>query len=152
MGFASDRSASRGCRGPPVRKAPPARAQEGSIIVVIGSDALLLPNQLHRIAARATHGMARVGGMSGTTSGDIFLAFTTARPAGEEQPTHVATYIESLALNPLFEGTVLATEEAIVNALFAAKTMTGIDDRTVAAIPIDRMMEILRKYGRSAER
>jgi L-aminopeptidase/D-esterase-like protein len=132
--------------------APTGRAKEGSIVVVVATDAPLLPHQLRRVAVRATHGMARVGGMSGTTSGDIFLAFSTARPTGEDAAAHQVTYLDSLALNPLFEATVLATEEAILNALFTAKTMSGINGTTVAAIPVERVQEILKKYGRLADR
>ncbi len=131
---------------------PPPRAKEGSIVIIVGTDAPLLPHQLRRIAVRATHGMARVGGMSGSTSGDLFLAFSTARPSEEEAIIHQVSYLDSLALNPLFEATVLATEEAILNALFAATTMTGINDTTVPAIPIDRVRDILRGHGRLIER
>jgi D-aminopeptidase len=128
--------------------AQPPRAKEGSIIVVVATDAPLLPHQLRRLALRATHGMARVGGMSGTTSGDLFLAFTTSRPERDDGPVHSVSYLDSFALNPLFEATVLATEEAILNSLFAAKTMTGIDGVTVPSLPVDRVREILKKYGR----
>ena len=132
---------------------PPAAApkKEGSIIIVVATDAPLLPNQLRRVALRATHGLARVGGMSGTTSGDLFVAFSTVRPEkaeGAELKTH---YIDSLALNPILAATVLATEEAIVNSLFAGRTMKGINGHVVEGLPIERVRAILRDAGRLRE-
>ena len=123
-------------------------AKEGSIIIVIGTDAPLLPGDLRRLALRATHGMARTGGMSGTTSGDIFIAFSTAfpRPAG---PGFLqTTYVDPFEMNPLFEATVLATEEAIINSLVASASMTGIDGNRVPALPHARLQSILREHGR----
>jgi D-aminopeptidase len=123
-------------------------AKEGSIIVVIATDAPLLPNQLRRLALRATHGVARVGGMSGTTSGDLFLAFSTARPDKLDDVILQARYIDSFALNPLLAATVLATEEAIVNSLFAGRSMRGINDHVVEGLPIERVRSLLRSAGR----
>jgi len=123
-------------------------AKEGSIIVVIATDAPLLPNQLRRLALRATHGVARVGGMSGTTSGDLFLAFSTARPDKLDDVILQARYIDSFALNPLLAATVLATEEAIVNSLFAGRSMRGINDHVVEGLPIERVRSLLRTAGR----
>jgi D-aminopeptidase len=123
-------------------------AKEGSLVVVIGTDAPLLPNQLRRLALRGTHGMARVGGMSGTTSGDLFLAFSTSRPDKVGEEVLQARYIDSFALNPIFAAAVLATEEAIVNSLFAAQTMRGIDGHVVEGLPIEQTCSLLRNAGR----
>ena len=124
------------------------RAKDGSIIAVIATDAPLLPHQLRRMALRATHGMARTGGMSGTTSGDIFLAFSTVRPQAAE-PGHLsAKFVDSLEMNPLFEAAVLATEEAIINSLVANATMTGADGNTVQALPHAQLRTLLQKYSR----
>jgi len=123
------------------------KAKEGSIIVVVATDAPLLPHQLRRIALRATHGMARVGGMSGTTSGDIFLAFSTVRPVASTGGLLRMEYLDSFALNPLFSATVLATEEAIVNALFAGRTMAGINGHVVEGLPVDKVLVLLRDAG-----
>jgi L-aminopeptidase/D-esterase-like protein len=121
----------------------------GSIIVVVATDAPLLPHQLKRIARRVPLGLARVGSFAGNGSGDIFIAFSTANPgaaarSGEKQ----ATFLPNDALDPLFLAAVLATEEAIVNALVAARTMTGINGNTVHALPHGRLREVLRKYNR----
>lgn len=127
------------------------KPKEGSLIVVIGTDAPLLPHELRRVALRATHGMARVGGMSGTTSGDLFLAFSTEAPSSQGGATHTITYLDDLALNPVFTGAVLATEEAIVNALFAGNSMTGLDGHRAEALPVARVLEILKAHGRLAK-
>lgn len=124
--------------------------KDGSLLVVIATDAPLLPDQLRRVALRATHGMARVGGMSGTTSGDIFLAFSTVEPKAAAGNLITAQYIDPFAMNPIFEAAVLATEEAIVNAIVAGRAMTGIDGNTVQGLPGDRLQQALRKYGRLA--
>jgi L-aminopeptidase/D-esterase-like protein len=114
--------------------------EKGSIIIVIATDAPLLPHQLKRLARRASLGLARTGAVSGNGSGDIFIAFSTANPqaARREGVAEVAT-LANEAMNPLFTATVQATEEAIVNALVAAGTMTGHDGHTVIAIPLDRL-------------
>jgi L-aminopeptidase/D-esterase-like protein len=120
----------------------------GSIIVVVATDAPLLPHQLKRLAKRAALGVGNVGGRGEDSSGDIFIAFSTANP--EVAGDSVAT-IQMLAgsrMNRLFEATVQATEEAIVNAILAAKTMTGVNGNTVYALPHERVMELLRRYGR----
>ena len=122
--------------------------KDGSIIVIIATDAPLLPDALRRLALRATHGMARTGGLSGTTSGDIFLAFTTAVPK-EEGPGVLSTqYIDPLYMNPLLEAAALATEEAIVNALVSNASMRGANDNFVPALPHNRLQAALKKYGR----
>jgi len=124
----------------------------GSIIIVVATDAPLLPHQLKRLARRATMGLARNGSTSGNGSGDIFIAFSTANPVAA-----AATGVPQLAMlpndrmNPLFDAVVQATEEAILNAMFAAETMVGRDDHKVDALPVDRVREILKKYNRLAE-
>jgi D-aminopeptidase len=122
----------------------------GSIIVVIATDAPLLPTQLKRVAKRATMGIARTGGTAGNGSGDIYLAFSTANgaAAGADSGLQTATFLPNDQLDGLFEATVLATEEAIVNAMIAARTMTGIEGNTLVAIDHERLRTILGKYGR----
>jgi L-aminopeptidase/D-esterase-like protein len=122
----------------------------GSIIVVVATDAPLLPTQLKRIARRAAMGIARTGGMAGNGSGDIFLAFSTANaPAATAvEGLQQAAFLPNDQLDGLFEATVLATEEAIVNALVAARTMTGIDGHRLVAIDHARLQDILRRHNR----
>ena len=129
------------------------KEQDGSIIVVIATDAPLAPHQLKRIARRASHGLARTGAVSGSGSGDLFIAFSTRNTiapfgAGTELNFNA---IPNEHMTPLFEATVQATEEAIINAMVAAKTMTGADDLTVHALPHDRLRDILKKYNRLEE-
>jgi D-aminopeptidase len=123
----------------------------GSIIVVVATDAPLLPHQLKRLARRVPLGIARVGGMAANGSGDIFIAFSTANP-GVAQRTGIPT-LEMLPndqMTPLFNATVYATEEAIINALVAAETMTGINGNTVYALPHDGVRHVLREFNRLA--
>jgi L-aminopeptidase/D-esterase-like protein len=122
----------------------------GSIIVVVATDAPLLPTQLKRIAKRAAMGIARTGGTAGNGSGDIFVAFSTAnaRAAADGVGLRNMQFLPNDLLNGLFEATVLATEEAIVNAMIAARTMTGIDGHRLVAIDHARLREILRRHGR----
>jgi D-aminopeptidase len=123
--------------------------EDGSIIVVIATDAPILPHQLKRLARRAGVGIARTGGTGANGSGDIFVAFSTANP-GASAPAGIAK-IAILAndhLSPLFEAAAQATEEAIVNALVAAKDMRGLDGNTVTALPKERLRSVLRKYNR----
>ena len=124
----------------------------GSIIVVIATDAPLLPHQLKRLARRVPLGIANVGGFGGNTSGDIFIAFSTANPgaASRRQDTSV-NMLPNDWITPLFVGTAQATEEAILNALVAAETLTGINGNTVYALPHDRLKAVLRKYNRLDE-
>jgi L-aminopeptidase/D-esterase-like protein len=121
----------------------------GSIIVVAATDAPLLPNQLKRIARRIPLGIGRTGGMGGNSSGDIFIAFSTANPKAARQAglSH-ASFVPNASMNPLFHAVVHATEEAIVNALVAAETMQGMNGNTVYALPHDRLLEIMKKYNR----
>jgi L-aminopeptidase/D-esterase-like protein len=124
-------------------------AEFGSIIIVVATDAPLLPHQLKRLARRATMGLARMGSTSGNGSGDIFIAFSTANPgAANERGTPALTMLPNERMNPLFEATVQATEEAIVNALVAADTIVGAENRRVVALPHDKLREVLRKYNR----
>lgn len=125
------------------------RKETGSIIVVIATDAPLLPHQLERIAKRIGLGIGVVGGRGGNSSGDIFIAFSTANP--EVSKNDGIARIEMLPndqITPLFEATAAATEEAIVNAMVAAETMEGVNGNKVYAIPHDRLVAVLRKYGR----
>jgi D-aminopeptidase len=121
----------------------------GSIIIVIATDAPLIPTQLKRMARKASLGLGRDGSYSGDGSGDIFVAFSTANPgAASPKGVHDLKMLPNDSLDPLFLATVQATEEAIVNAMIAAETMTGIDDHTVIALPHDRLREVLKKYNR----
>jgi L-aminopeptidase/D-esterase-like protein len=124
----------------------------GSIIVVLATDAPLLPHQLKRLARRISLGLARTGSTSGNGSGDIFLAFSTAN-AGAAKPEGLAqlTMLPNERMNPLFDATVQATEEAVLNALVAAETMIGRDDHKIDALPHARLQQILRKYNRLRE-
>jgi D-aminopeptidase len=129
----------------------PARdnAEYGSIIVIVATDAPLLPSQLKRLAIRVALGVGRTGGVGGNSSGDIFIAFSTANPgtAGAERVARVEM-LPNARMNPLFYATVQATEEAILNSMLAAATMTGADGLRVHALPHDRLLAALRKYGR----
>ena len=128
---------------------PKINGEGGSIIVVVATDAPLLPHQLKRLARRAPLGIARVGGVGGDSSGDIFIAFSTANPGAHCKGNVSEVRMLSNDLNTgLFLATVQATEEAIVNALVAAETMTGINGNTVYALPHDRLRDALRKYNR----
>ena len=112
----------------------------GSIIIVIATDAPLLPHQLKRIARRAALGLARTGSISGNSSGEIFIAFSTANPhAGKEPGPNTVEIVSNTRISPLFSATVEATEEAIVNAMVGAATMAGADGHTVIALPHDEL-------------
>jgi L-aminopeptidase/D-esterase-like protein len=121
----------------------------GSIIVVVATDAPLLPHQLERIARRVPLGIAKMGGIGEDGSGDLFLAFSTQATL-PTTPGAVATVstLDNERMNPLFEATVQATQEAILNAMLAADTMTGVDGIRVFALPHDRLMDAMKKYGR----
>jgi L-aminopeptidase/D-esterase-like protein len=127
--------------------------EDGSIIVVIATDAPLLPHQLKRLARRASLALGRMGSISGDGSGDIFVAFSTANtvPVEPGKPGTVQL-MNTEDLGPVFTGVVEATEEAIVNALVAAEDMTGRDDHVIRALPHDKLREILKKYGRLVEK
>jgi L-aminopeptidase/D-esterase-like protein len=121
----------------------------GSIIVVVATDAPLLPHQLRRVARRASLGIGRMGGIAGAGSGDLFIAFSTAS-TGKPGATGVrpVRMLGDERIDPVYEATVQATEEAIINAMLAAKTMRGANGYVVPALPHDRLKEVLRKYGR----
>jgi L-aminopeptidase/D-esterase-like protein len=125
------------------------RSDRGSIIVVVATDAPLLPHQLKRIARRVPMGIARLGGYASDSSGDIFIAFSTANPGtANREVIRLVEMIPNDQISPLFEATVEAVEEAILNALLAAKTMTGINGNTIYELPEKRLVEILKKYNR----
>jgi D-aminopeptidase len=140
--------------GPNVVPLPgaPELAGAGSIIVVIATDAPLLPMQCRRLAQRATLGIARMGGIAANSSGDIILAFSTANRGLEGTLDSPAPFsvrmVPNLAMTPLFEATAEAVEEAILNALCAAVTTTGINGRVVHAMPLDQLCRVLRDYNR----
>jgi D-aminopeptidase len=121
-----------------------ARESSSSIIVIVATDAPLVPTQCRRLAQRATVGLARVGGYGGNSSGDIFLAFATGNqlPAGRDEPYQLRM-LPHEQINPLFRAVAEATEEAILNALCAAETMTGFQGHTAHALPLDRLREIM---------
>jgi len=118
-------------------------------IVVVATDAPLLPHQLKRVVTRVAIGLGRMGGFGGNSSGDIFVAFSTAnaRAYGDTGVIRVEM-LPNERMNPLFFATAQATEEAILNALLGAETMTGADDVRVFALPVDRMRAAMAKYGR----
>ena len=123
--------------------------ETGSIIVVVATDAPLLPHQLKRLARRVPLGISKLGGYASNGSGDIFIAFSTANPgAAAREGLQDVEMLPNDAISPLFLATAQATEEAIVNAMVAAKTMTGINGNTVYALPHDRLIDILKKYNR----
>jgi D-aminopeptidase len=126
-----------------------AGAGQGSIIIVVATDAPLLPHQLKRVATRAALGVGRVGGRGENSSGDIFAAFSTANPrTASDTGTARVEMLPNARINPLFAATIQATEEAILNAMLAAETMTGADELRVFALPRDRLLAAMRKYGR----
>jgi L-aminopeptidase/D-esterase-like protein len=121
----------------------------GSIIVVVATDAPLLPHQLERIARRVSLGLGRLGSFAGNSSGDLFLAFSTAN-AGAAKPdgTPSLVMLPNDRIDPLFRATIEATEEAVVNAMLAAQTMTGADGIRSFGLPGDRVVALLKKYNR----
>lgn len=124
----------------------------GSIIIVVATDAPLLPHQLKRIARRAGMGLARMGSFAGNGSGDIFVAFSTANAAAlNGAPLAQAEFLDQGLLDPLFEATVQATEEAIVNSMIAARDMQGDGGRSAKALPQAELIALLKSYGRLAQ-
>ena len=124
----------------------------GSIIVVVATDAPLIPTQLKRVVRRVSLGLGRDGSFSGDGSGDIFIAFSTANPeAASSEGIRQLTMLPNESLNPLFLATVQATEEAVINAMVAAETMKGINDFEVIALPHDKLRQVLKKYNRLAK-
>lgn len=129
---------------------PSGRANDlGSIIVVVATDAPLIPTQLKRVAKRVSMGLARDGSYSGDGSGDLFIAFSTANPGAiASHGLRQLSMLPNDQLDPIFLATVQATEEAVINAMIAADTMTGINNHTVIALPHEKLREILKKYNR----
>ncbi len=126
------------------------RSQDsGSIIIVVATDAPLLPHQLKRLSRRAALGLARTGSVAGNGSGDIFLALSTANASAAAADSKVTDLrmLPNDSMGPLFEATVGATEEAIVNALVAGRTMTGYRGNTVVGLPHDKVRAILKRHG-----
>lgn len=125
----------------------------GSIIVVIATDAPLVSQQLRRLAVRAALGVGVTGGKGENSSGDLMIAFSTANPrAAEDTGVAHPEMVPNSRMNPLFYATVQATEEAIVNAMVAAETMTGANGVRVYSLPHDRLRTVLRKYNRLEEK
>lgn len=128
------------------------KKKDGSVIIVIATDAPLLPSQLKMVAKRASMGIARTGSFSHNTSGDIFLAFSTQAPVTNAAGTHqVWNVLTKDAMDKVYKATVEATEEAVINALVAAETMTGLNGNTYYSIPKDQLKAILKKYNRLNE-
>ncbi len=137
------------CGGPRSETVAAIPTDVGSIIIVVATDAPLLPHQLKRLARRAGLGVGRLGGVASNSSGDIFIAFSTANArASRDSGLAQVSMASNEQITPLFEATVQATEEAIVNAMLAAQTMAGADDLTVYGLPHDRLRAVLRKYNR----
>jgi len=133
----------------------PLKEGRGSIIAIVATDAPLIPTQCTRLAQRAGLGVARIGGVGEHTSGDLFLAFSTANrgiPASEYSDTSPLTVpltmLSNTYITDLFDAVVEATEEAIVNTLLAAETMTGRDGMTAYGLRPARLVEVMRRYGR----
>ena len=144
------------CEGTVARTADGVRTPEtGSIIVIVATNAPLTPDQLKRLARRVSVGLGRLGAIEGDGSGDIFLAFSTAN-VGADEGNSAADYkaanakverLQSWKMNPMFMAVIQGTEEAVVNAMIAAKTMVGADYWVVPAIPHDQLQEVLKKHG-----
>lgn len=118
--------------------------------MVVATDAPLLPHQLKRLVTRVSLGIGRQGGFGSNGSGDIFIAFSTANPRAwhNDGPVTTLQMVPNERITPLFQATAQATEAAITNALLAAETMTGANDLRIYAMPVDRLLEAMRKYGR----
>ncbi len=127
----------------------PELSKNSSVVVVLATDLPLLPHQLKRLARRVPIGLARTGAVSEYSSGDIFIAFSTAEyPPEDEAGFHSLQAYNDWKMNDLFEAVAEVVEEAVINVLCAAETMTGKDGVTAHALPYDRLMEVMRKYGR----
>ena len=135
------------------KKYPLTDEGQGSIIVVVATDAPLLPHQLKRLARRVSLGVGKMGGRGEDSSGDIFIAFSTAnaQEASKDDGLAALSMLPNEKINMLFWATAQATEEAILNAMVAAETMKGYNDNTAFALPHDRLKEILKKYNRLQE-
>jgi L-aminopeptidase/D-esterase-like protein len=136
-----------GAEGDGASHEPPAPL--GSIIIVVATDAPLLPHQLKRVVKRTALGVGKMGGIASNGSGDIFIAFSTANAAADiGSGLASVTMLPNSQINSIFLATVQATEESIINAMVAAETMTGADDLRVTALPHERLREVLLKYNR----
>jgi D-aminopeptidase len=124
------------------------KSADGSIIIVIATDAPLDHRQLNRLAARSMSGLARTGSSMSNGSGDYAIAFSTANRINATERIRNVQLVGNDAMSPLFQAVIEATEEAILNSLFKATTVRGKDKRTIEALPIDRVKELLQKYGR----
>lgn len=133
---------------PDIRSLLPGK--DSSVIAVVATDAPLLPHQLKRLARRVSLGLARVGTVATNGSGEIFLAFSTANPGAHAGRAPKLAALANEALDPIFEAVVQATEEAVVNAMVAGRTVTGINGNTVHGLPHDRLRQALAKYNRLA--
>ena len=123
----------------------------GSIIVILATDAPLLSGQLKRLATRIPLGIGKLGGIASHTSGDIFLAFSTVNVFDEISPTKTIKFLANEQMNPLFEATIQCVEEAVINSMVAAETMTGYNGNTIEAISHQNLIKILKKYNRLNE-
>jgi len=132
------------------------KAEMGSIIVIVATDAPLTPDQLKRLARRVSVGLGRLGSIEGDGSGDVFLAFSTANPGTDEGNSAVPPYtapnarverMQSWKLNPVFSAVIQGTEEAVVNAMIAARTMVGADNWKISALPHDQLQSVLKSHG-----
>lgn len=124
------------------------RSADGSIIIVIATDAPLDHRQLKRLAARSMSGLARTGSSMTNGSGDYAIAFSTANRIVASETVRNIRVLGNDSMSPLFQAVIEATEEAIYNSMFKAVTMTGKERRTIEALPIDRVTQLLRKYGK----
>jgi D-aminopeptidase len=131
--------------GPPI----PVAEQGSSIIVILATDAPLLPIQCQRLARRATTGLAWAGGIGANGSGDIFLAFSTGNDIDPEQRVATVRTLNPAAMSDLFRAAAEATEEAILNAMCMAQTMSGREGRTIHALPLDLLQDVMRRYRRA---
>ena len=128
----------------------PFKQDDGSLIIILATDAPLLPHQLKRLAKRASLGMARTGSLGGNGSGDIFLAFSTTSTGMGGESTANVKYLLNDYLDPLLFASAYASEEAIINSMVAGEAMTGHKGMSVEALPHDKLLEIMRQYGRVA--
>jgi D-aminopeptidase len=128
------------------KSAVPPQTTDGSIIVVLATDAPLIPLQCQRLARRATTGLSWVGGIGANGSGDIFIAFSTGNHIGQNDRISTVAMLAPDAMTSLFQAAAEATEEAILNALCTAETMSGRDGRIIHALPLDLLQEVMRRY------
>ncbi len=126
----------------------PLKQDDGSLIIILATDAPLLPHQLKRLAKRASLGMARTGSLGGNGSGDIFLAFSTTSTGIAGESIADVKYLLNDYLDPLFFASAYASEEAIINSMVAGESMTGHKGMSVEALPHGELQEVMKLYGR----